>query len=117
MDTSKEYIKMCDCPEIQDAIRFFYDTDEDTNFWDGPLCKVWLPRQDQLWAMLPKNQDYHCLYIATDEVGHDNWHFSPVVDEINEIWAATLEQALTQGVMWELHQKKWDGSPGCGWSR
>ncbi len=55
MDISKQYIEMCDCPEIQTGRRH-----EPLDFWqyapDGKhvdhWSQVWLPRQDQLQEMV-----------------------------------------------------------------
>ncbi len=73
MDTSKEYIKMCDCEEIQgvwglEPLDIFWDTfkisiDFGKQFYvgypsdyDEPFEKmdtyIWLPRQDQLQEMV-----------------------------------------------------------------
>lgn len=84
MDTSKQYIAMCDCPEIQDKWEFkqgdFYKDkvslevlDEDVEGYTTDNCQtytreyliqeikdyeaIWLPRQDQLQEML-MNEPY-----------------------------------------------------------
>ncbi len=78
MDTSEQYIKMCDCPEIQDGHKiddgdFYFRklpseeigdwyisytsqvddyTEEHPDQWDYLHSKIiWLPRQDQLQEM------------------------------------------------------------------
>lgn len=77
MDTSKEYIKMCDCPEIQnlkpkyESFPFFQDIEidvltewtEDVFYLNGNVKRaykivpknyleaIWLPRQDQLHSL------------------------------------------------------------------
>lgn len=141
MDIRGQYIKMCDCPQIQDGWEpkvgdFVYGNRGiyivRCNYIQGHLvCRVhhnmaydgiykaeyncaidnliWLPRLDQLIEMLPKNQGYHILYIADDAVGNKMWHFSSIGDEVNEIWETTHEQAVIQGVMYNLHGLKWNG--------
>jgi len=113
MDTSKEYCKMCNCPEIQDQKSMIYS---DCEFYDGYLygedkdiVHLWLPRQDQLQDMLGVlswNLHYGHPgrmgdYVATAEVlpGQKETHCS----------AETPEQALLLMLMLELHGKKWNG--------
>ncbi|KKL53874.1 hypothetical protein LCGC14_2271070 [marine sediment metagenome] len=87
MDTSETYIKMCDCPEIQDQAFWNQEDlittrliipladDSETRLtglllqFDGklagsmstepfPLRYIWLPRQDQLQEMLLEDESY-----------------------------------------------------------
>ena len=72
MDTSEQYIKMCDCPEIQGEWKIGMDamahpaTDShdyaETVFRKHPKYKsqqevvtIWLPRQDQIQEMMIKD--------------------------------------------------------------
>ena len=59
MDTSKEYIKMCDCPEIKniqsflgDEVNVFYDSQKGIHYGFPTASSIWLPRQDQIQDML-----------------------------------------------------------------
>ena len=113
MDLSKEYIAMCDCPEVQDGKMTKQD--------DVILCscgrpwiadlhtkaeakdrinhrRIWLPRQDQLQEIV------------------DNYTTGDLLLQINKFYlhsdytpSTSMEQLWLAFVMWELHQKKWDG--------
>jgi len=124
MDTSEIYIKMSDCPEIQDkAPRKPYTTDlysvgeiimtytlyrPEESQYDA----IWLPRQDQLQEMaIPKDEEdsrnkYIVLlddfqdWVLNDCSGLDWSHKIPV----------TMEQLWMAFVMKEKHNKVWDGS-------
>ena len=71
---------------------------------------IWLSRQDQLEDMIPDdceveifrdafNPDKECWYVL---IG-DNKYQTPL------FFGQTLEQALIQAIMHELHKKKWVG--------
>jgi len=134
MDTSKENIKMCDCPEIQDrwepkigdVTNYGIITKIDPAFHCEPFiwvtgqnswCRkeqlIWLPTQSQL-------QDMYCSVMV------DGKHikealaylacFNVLCEEIYEfskkdceLGIKSMEQLWLAFVMWELHQKKWDG--------
>lgn len=135
MDTSKTYIKMSDCPEIQgewkpiegdwvlektykDVPRVLKDgfregtfiTEiqwEENDYLDQKLF-IWLPRQDQLQEMLG---DYEKQFEVLD-----NWREGGCDDVL--YWnignLKSWEQLWLAFVMWELsHKKKWDGSKWC----
>ena len=128
MDTSTEYLKMCDCPEIQD-FRKEYGQWQDGDFAadkaaprdisfhcsecdheygaEFQLDCIWLPRQDQLQEMLGSS-------LCTD---------SPVTAWLDKLWPfykahhheacwMTWEQFWLCFVMRVLHKKCWDGK---GW--
>jgi len=125
MDTSKQYIKMCNCPEIQGmwnpkqcdfywywmdcdpktgigAITFIdYDEDPD-EFKD--CTEIWLPRQDQLQRMLqngtycdqPKGKYCHSCFSA--------FYFSQTLAYFRVAnRQVTAEQLWLAFVMHELH--------------
>ena len=114
MDTSKEYIKMCDC-EIQDGWEpligdFSYlselnDVSINCGYNREVSCgETWLPRQDQLQEMLddsPNPARMHNLLI-----------WAGIEFDIKDM--RTWEQLWLAFVMWELHQKKWDGETWIG---
>ena len=60
MDTSETYIKMCDCPEIQELMPRVHSQHEFYKTGDIVMKKpfVWLPRQDQLQEMVLESEHY-----------------------------------------------------------
>ena len=99
MDTTKEYIKMCDCSEIQrrwraDEFDFFVCSchKERCNCQGGETSEIWLPRQDQLQDMIPIQHEFVLggVYCACQK----EW---------------SLEQLWLSYVMAELYNKKWNG--------
>ena len=105
MDTSKEYVKMCNCPEIQGSV---FVGNGDGKWWrrDGNL--IWLPRQDQLQKML--NWEVHKLVYRFDEFcrGSSNMYGSQgFLDAYG--CGYSMEMLWLALVMSELHNKKWDG--------
>ena len=166
MDKNETYIKMCNCPEIQNKwkpkvgdktdkgiiISIAYNESSPSNSdcyfdnskgiakigvyvkynknwqWLSKEEAIWLPTQEQLQKMLIKAKvwfdlvwfDLQCS-VATYEVPTpDGFGY---ISEV--VWALklmppkteryiiqlcpTAEQALIQGVMQEIYQKKWDG--------
>jgi len=126
MDTTEQYVKMCDCPEIQDDAQYLGDNWEElgnwfafyvSGKWQKPrvytygMClpyesgdrAVWLPRQDQLQGMLPNGVIEFDLF-RTDL---DEWAANSG-DYFTGYWKSP-EQAWLAFVMHELHGKKWDG--------
>jgi len=107
MDQSIEYVKMCNCPEIQKAERRYESHDFHYNGFLAEIMRdVWLPRIDQLllgdiqWQMAHRENDYVASVIP-DEKNITTYCYAP-----------TAEQALLQLVMSELHGKRWNGE---GW--
>ena len=122
MDTSPQYIRMCDCEEIQgrkpqgmiNSVKHWWkgiyqyeiDSCGEVRYWDKGL-KVWLPRQDQLQAM------------AEQEMGQQGTPFfwltvlrdfaEQVVELPGHYRPASMEQLWLSAVMSWLHQKRWDG--------
>jgi hypothetical protein len=117
MDTSKEYIKMCDCPEIQEHRKHdggdWLCTPEDGHSWatwqkvhgkseeeirkfmDGLL---WLPRQDQIQEMLGITS-HSCITLA-------NKFAEFCCTDGDE---SSMEQLWLAFYMYEEHKKVWDG--------
>ena len=95
MDTSKEYIKMCDCPEIQSQTHF-YEHGLRGNFFNG---NVWLPRQDQIQEMIG---DF-------DKV-------LPMLPQLERLDKACGEQFTSMEQLWlafymsKKHKKTWKGA-------
>lgn len=109
MDTSKEYIKMCEkatevqeiglrwCKELIEKCKlgYFYNTFD----LDGG---VWLPRQDQLQEMLKDKFSWRNLYAYYDKMKE--------YARVSFLGATqTHEQLLLQIVMLEKYNKKWNG--------
>ena len=112
MDTSAEYVKMCDCPEIQGQ-RGLHGDRWNVLAWHEPNLEahgisdhpplaltgheVWLPRQDQLQEM-----------VGGSWVGQltELWHGTTT-----DYWAQfkSWEQAWLAFVMHEKHNKHWNG--------
>lgn len=83
-----------------------------TETTDGPrlcLAFIWLPSETDLWTMLPKKK-LQVVALGRLTMG---WRLTitTVVKDI-DFDAKTAQQALIQGVMWELHSKKWDNEKG-----
>ena len=129
MDTSKQYVEMCDCPEIQEQ-RTFDSTLGEYSSWDegdifskddGDLMDIfhicdgvwfppredalWLPRQDQLQEMYPANRvvtlEGFNQFCGTINVGI--WFIK------SEYFDYSPEQLWLAFVMEEKHNKVWDG--------
>ena len=93
MDTSEQYIKMCDCEEIQgQRHRFEQELAEYSGIWgmrgvyvppthlvgNQPKPLIWLPRQDQLQEMVYGDKYYSKLpkNIRLEETS-DMWSILP----------------------------------------
>ena len=114
MDTSEEYIKMCDCPEIQLGEIFMVQPYRDGNFcWDkvnkkirvdscpgGENTSVWLPRQDQIQEMMG-------FKYAGPGYIRKLWDFT--LDESEKRAYNSLEQLWLAFYMFEKHKKTWGG--------
>jgi len=126
MDTSKEYIKMSDCPEIQekwwaDVGDFYFIRDRlcrPTNVvdvYDGKGYALlprdanygWLPRQDQIQEMmgdlLSKRVEYqqccYCLVERAYRFADSDFCNLPIGSSMEQLWLAFY--------MWEKHKKIW----------
>jgi len=130
MDTSEEYIKMCDCPKIQEGQGYPINSSKDeicylgnSVYADVDTCSttwrtVWLPRQDQIQEM--------CREHFAQEMGskrpHDEWFpkgdiglgyvFNGFIkfasDYMREIYNS-FEQLWLAFYMFEKHDKIWNG--------
>ena len=111
MDLSKEYIKMCDCPEIQDLW-----SNEKGNFMgDTENEPIWLPRQDQLQEMIYKGECMFDRRELLDKFREFCLEFETSVvyqEPIAPGWAKhpSYEQLWLVFVMWEKHRMTWTGS-------
>ena len=124
MDTSETYIKMCDCPEIQklwtpvngdfcwhgnegeeafgswefpsqvSVVHISQETDKD--WWYNWL---WLPRQDQLQAMVWEGSNTRSMVMQ----------FADWLEYETNYRRESMEQLWLVFVMFELHSKRWGG--------
>ena len=105
MDTSELYIKMCDCPEIQEQWRAFsmkspYDLmwrDSPSNEYDN----IWLPMQDQIQEMLPECKCPCCLIVHLNKFVEEN------IDGFADRGIDSMEQYWLAFYMSEKHSKIW----------
>ena len=115
MDTSKTYIKMCDCNEIQadhklkryEATGDPYDVTGQTynsdHYWAGD---IWLPRQDQLQEMI--------LHFGH---GHNNGGILVGLSLFSQEHGyneTSMEQLWLAFVMKEKHNKTWNKNEWVG---
>lgn len=112
MDTSKAYIKMCDCPEIQGQWMippydhdFCYNT-KDRYFTYGRNISadtvddyIWLPRQDQIQEMM-QFKDLNVLMCDLWAFHSENLGY--VLDNFT-----SMEQLWLAFYMHEKHGKLW----------
>lgn len=115
------FTRQCDCPEIQDgwepkvgdkyAARSCVDI---TGFVLPELipCRlhsdmIYLPSETDLWAKLPVWAGL--IKTQVPEKGKAVIRYRCMN---TSIYGGTAQQALIQGVMYELHQKKWDNEKG-----
>ena len=99
MDTSQEYARMCNCPEIQ-RIQHYSDDEFYRGFIDGKEVDTFLPRQDQLQEMLKNKPAYTCAWGQAQ--GFHEFHtrnLFPIDYSMEQLWLAF--------VMSELHSKVW----------
>ena len=117
MDTSEQYIKMCDCDEVRNPWRklegdYFYGCYYGlTRIWivnDVNSCcliepkddAIWLPRQDQIQELCNRihpSEWYNIEYTVWDDLVYDWQRF------------ATGEQLWLAYYMLSEHKKSWNG--------
>jgi len=122
MDTTKEYIKMCEkAKEIQKSFQSLHDTINHPHnlYIDRNTYKVesfnnykhrnniWLPRQDQLQEMVSSRNAYNLMLIF------ELWYDKHCGDD-SEYEYGSMEQLWLAFVMKEKYQKQWDGEK---WTR
>ena len=120
MDTTKTYIKMCDCPEIQGQkpdMGLVPPTHEDVFlgkyacYWAGDFDWVkqqsryiWLPTQDQLQGMLEPT--FKCSKGDIQRFSRYYIEQSPIVLSMEQLWLAFY--------MHTQYQKKWSEEEWIG---
>ena len=122
MDTSETYIKMCEkAAEIQvniikPTIITFFDEREhrvplrmgcDGSFFWAER-EVWLPRQDQLQEMFPKQKDFYSDVIFFRDMirGFGSKFLSHQADSWEQLWLILV-------IRWE-YNKVWNGDDWVG---
>ena len=128
MDTSKEFIKMCEkAEEIQKVSPIekdcgshwrnkeanIYYVDDGQCYYQSPpnpkgelQPKIWLPHQSQLQDMLNYTVWFEKIYRFYDwlQEKEDIHSWDGNCTKFN-----TMEQLWLAFVMWELYEKKWNG--------
>ena len=127
MDTSKEYIAMCDCEEVQGqwkcemgdwyfcqckdipgypdgySVSVIFDGDADIRSSDLPKSHTdtWLPRQDQIQEMMGESQNCRYLLKRLNDWCGDHAYGWMLYASMEQLWLAFY--------MHEKHNKTWDG--------
>ena len=131
MDTSKEYIKMCDCEEIQNlwkpSVGDFQCSDEGLNLYIQQYADwykvnenlegwkegaIWLPRQDQLQEMLDNENYKNHVHYRFSEFLESKYSISAqcaFIILMNMFENCSMEQLWLAFVMKEKHNKIWNG--------
>ena len=135
MDVSKEYIKMCDCEEIQSikpdcylegrisGIPYLVYYGGFCNYWNNLNLDVdddnfiWLPRQDQLQDMMEKHYEDRTtkLYLHYEFHNFLESKYLNISAQnafillMNMFEDCSFEQLWLAFVMKEKHNKTWDG--------
>ncbi len=111
MDISETYLRMCDCPEIQELYPLAEEYLPNTCFYRGeflPLTHarlgVWLPRQDQLQEMI----DPSCSQGARLDLIYYAYKFLEN-DLVAMMRINSMEQLWLAFYMKEKFNKVWDG--------
>jgi len=132
MDKNETYIKMCNCPEIQDrwdngkctvsewarsyfiarkdmSLIHYYDFEE---YPEHSKDYIWLPTQEQLQAMVPEEELSGGLKVLKNSINLisriNGWifFFCDAPDNADKLSMCQLWLAF---VMHELFSKEWDG--------
>ena len=120
MDTSKEYIAMCDCEEVQgqwgkkdNEYSISYENNDIWISHEGNFtykAEAWLPRQDQIQEMLDigdlkKLLHDYTFFVCSYCKDQFNLEFGKWVVYISQF--ETLEQLWLAYYMHEKHSKRW----------
>ena len=111
MDTTETYVKMADCPEIQEPERWLLFKPRKLDcivwsgadvFFDGKDKLIWLPRQDQLQEMILANSPYYHKLRMLYESWIKGLGFEKNFTSMEQLWLAF--------VMKEKYSKQWNGT-------
>ncbi len=105
MDTSTEYIKMCNCLEMQSFdIRERFE-DSNSYYKNNNILGIWLPRQDQLQEMSSFSHAERLFrfyeFLQKQFLYNEN--------QWNSLDNISMEQLWLAFVMKEKFNKEWDG--------
>jgi len=135
MDTSKEYIKMCEKAVEMQKLWNWRISPVGDYCWLGDeylecaifICtmpmiqlegRIWLPRQDQLQDMVDNNTLAWNLMVFYDWTNTNHSLISPNdcrYQKINSAYYTSMEQLWLAFVMKEKYNKVWDGNDWrCG---
>jgi hypothetical protein len=124
MDTSEQYIKMCDCKEIQNQEglgstvgSFHARLNPHPDLYPQKyytlvgcesctrMCmdEIWLPRQDQLQGMISHDKSGALLLLSLFSQSVYRWKTSYKMQ-----FAKSMEQLWLAYVMYEKFNKKWN---------
>ena len=99
MDTSKEYIEMCEkAMEIQERRPSFFNV---KSYWSPAIPNIWLPRQDQLQGML-EHESYP--YLTNFIEAFLAWVKTPA----HHVVFLSMEQLWLAFVMRKKYGKVWN---------
>jgi len=117
MDTSEQYIKMCDCEEIQNVPMPIEQIPLQTVIRLASGKVVWLPRQDQLQEMITNPGVIGRLYDFYMFVHEDVYFPKGIANKERGLYGDeachyfdSMEQLWLAFVMKEKHAKVWSGS-------
>ncbi len=113
MDTSEQYIKMCDCEEIQSGRNAYpYNREEDDFYRYYPNARfadskstIFLPRQDQLQEMVKDRYYGQSPWSLLSVFFH--WSLEVYTHDFGE---TSMEQLWLAFVMKEKFSKTWNGT-------
>jgi len=101
-----DFIKMCDCPEVQALQNGYRVNDQFAQIVDKDegIRGIWLPRLDQIIAMLPGGWGWGPIreFLLHWDVGVRRDF------KIYSYTGPTFEHAALQAVMYARHGKRWD---------
>ena len=127
MDKTEQFIKMADCPEIQEEWTipphegdFYKLLKDEVNVWhkkdeylnqDTLHLAIWLPRQDQIQEMMGKSESCFCIFQIKDgwggEIIQDREHvFYVATSSPEQVWLAFYFHEK-HSKLWSSKEEKW----------
>jgi hypothetical protein len=109
MDTSKEYIEMCEAAEEIQELEFIRD--ENSSFFDGDSFEnggyqIWLPRQDQLQEILGIGNFSTVGLIDAFRVEIFNFYRDKYTS-FEQLWLQFVMKRIYNKI-WNSETKNWD---------
>lgn len=121
MDTSEQFIKMADCPEIQKGkpsggteiscyIDVFIHTSKYGDYWALGKRLIWLPRQDDIQKMLIKEKfgDFNAHWDMCIDIPVQFVAKNPTLElsSMEQIWLGCYMLSIHQKI-WSSKEEKW----------